>query len=570
MATQPRIRSLRLSVAALVGLCLAGGSHAAQAQQPVARYGRSLPAFVDLRSAQTPLRKQGHRGTCTVHSVTAGMEAALKRAGYPDMDLSEDAFMYFVKMFYLTDTTGKTAGDCENKLGGTDGGGAIENINYLLGGLAIPEESAGWPDGHNYKLPKLDAAHWSSQFNADSWDLSPLRLQAATLSAPRYFTVTSYVRLRKGTDAAAIEAALAGGYEVEWDFQECGKRPTDAVWSYDVPPKPDRKVHSMLIVGYDRRDPGNPYFIAKNSWGPTKVPGAGGYTYISYEYLKYGLTAGYITGVAQRSWPELRFVGRWALDFDGSKGILDITHVPGVFQGVLDWKRQKSRDHRIGIYYDRDDPAKAYRVNGSIHGNRIDFYIDRDNPNAAWDKLGGRHFAYYLNAGDLDLMAGTHREPDGTVHNGFARRLISADAFPAEAQKIAVADLPEMANFKPAERLPAKLAIESYLGSWQLQTRRLAPIELTKLDNSVVPADKQSQWAGLTGDGVVALVNKHDPNRCEFTLRSTDGKPSIRFSGRLLSLNRGVVAGTWRKAEQSKLSATYGATLVRQVSTRRK
>ena len=443
--------------ALLVGFVVAGGSQAALAQATAPRYQRAPVAFVDLSSQQTPLRKQGHRGTCIVHSVVAGMEAALKRAGYGDLDLSEDSFIYFVKMFYLTDTSAKTAGDAENKLGGTDGGGSIENLNYLVGGLAVPEESAGWPDGHNYKIPKLDDSHWASQFNIDSWALSPRHLQPMTLRAPRYFTVTSFVRLHNGTDADAIEAALYGGHEVEWDFQECGKRPTDAVWTYDVPPKPDRKVHSMLIVGYDRRDAGNPYFIVKNSWGPTKVPGANGYTYISYDYLKYGLTAGYITGVAQRSWPELQFVGRWSLHGDGAEGILDITHVPGVFQGVLNQKRDKTRDHRIGIFYDQNDPTQPCRVNGSIKGNRIDFYIDRTNANAHWDRLAGRHFVYYLSEGDRNLMSGADRNMNtASTRAGYARRLQSAAAFPAEAQTIAVDDLPEMADYKATDVLPAK------------------------------------------------------------------------------------------------------------------
>jgi len=522
------------------------------------------PDFVDLRDQQTPIRNQGGRGTCFVHSTTAALEAALKRAGYGDLDLSEDAFTYFIKTFWLDNTAGKPAGACENQVGGTDGGSAAENMAYLMGGLAVPEESAGWADGHNYKLSfPWNNAHWNSQFNVNSWNLSPRELQPQTLRATRYFTVTSFRQLPDGSNAAAIEAVLASGHEVTWGFSCCGKQPGNAIWTYDGPAKADTQGHSVLIVGYDRRDARNPYFIIKNSWGPTKVPGANGFTYVSYEYLqKYGSEAAYITGVAKRSWPELRFVGRWALHFDGWEGILDITHVPGVFQGVFDQKGDKTRDRRIGIFFDKNDPNKACRVNGSMKGNRIDFYIDSKNPNARCDQLGGRHFTYYLSAGDRDLMAGSHRDVNGSAWGGYARRLQSDDAFPADARTINVAYLPEMTNFQPTNRLPPKLTVESYLGLWKLQARQTMPVRLNKRDDSAVPAEKQAQWAGLTGEGVVALVNKSDPTQCELTVRTGDGKTSYLFTGKLLSRERGVVAGCLANDGQAKAKATYGATLV--------
>jgi hypothetical protein len=292
-------------------------------------------------------------------------------------------------------------------------------------------------------------------------------------------------------NAADIETVLAGGHEVIWDFSFAGKRPRDSVWTYDGPAKPDSDSHSMLIVGYDRRNARQPYFIVKNSWGPTKVPGARGFTHISYEYLKYGSTAGYITGVVRRSWPELRFVGRWSLHFDGFEGLLDITHLPGVFKGVLKEKGNKSRDCRIGIFFDKNDPNKAFRVNGSIKGNRIDFYIDSQNANAHWDQLGGRHFTYYLSKDDRNLMAGTHVDPNGSLWGGYARRLESDDAFPLQAGKITVASLPEMSNFRSTDRLPARLSVESY-------QRGVVPrrVEAASPSNEAFSVDKARRQRG--------------------------------------------------------------------------
>ncbi|HET6328758.1 MAG TPA: C1 family peptidase [Planctomycetaceae bacterium] len=410
----------------------------------------ATPMRVDLRPSQSPIRDQKGRRTCIVHSVCAAMEAELRRSGQ-DVDLSEDTFMYFVKQFWLSPIEGQPADTCENQVGGWEGGNGVENLAFLTGGLAIPEEAAGRPAAYDYKVPfPWGENHWKSQFNVDSWNLSPRRLLPSTLRAPRYFTLTGYRELPNGKDPRAIEQALAQGHEVVWDFKVNGKRPRSAVWHYDGPGKRTAGQHSMLIVGYDRSDRTNPYFIVKNSHGPTKTPGANGFTYIGYDYLQYGHTAGYLTGVKQVSFPELQFVGRWEVNFAGWKGILDISHIPGVFRGVYERKRDRRIDRRIGTFYDHNNPAEALRVNGSMKGNRIDFYVDWSNPNPGLDKLRGRHFTYYLSEDDAGRMSGTHRDPDGRVYRGFARRLESDAAFPLDARRIDAARLPEMASLAPS------------------------------------------------------------------------------------------------------------------------
>jgi len=522
------------------------------------------PRRVDLRPDQTPLRKQGGRGTCIIHSVVAAMEAALKRSGR-DLDLSEDTFMYFVKQFWLAPIDGKSPDACENQVGGTDGGGGVENLNYLAGGLAIPEESAGHPDGYNYKLPvPWYDDHWKSQFNVDSWNLSPRRLLPSTLRAGRYFTITGFKTLTSAKDSSAIERALQQGHEVIWDFAVSGKRPGNGVWHYGGATKPTDSGHSMLIVGYDRTDPQKAYFIVKNSWGPTKTPGANGFTYIGYDYLPYGTNAGYLIGVKQVSWTGLRFVGRWEVVFDGWKGILDVTHVPGVFRGVFKLKNDRSTDRRIGTFYDKNDPKKAFRVNGEMKGNRIDFYVDWSKPNPGLDQRGGRHFAYYLAEGDRRLMAGSHCDLDGAEWGGFARRLESDEAFPMDARVIDAALLPEMASLAPPARLGKDPKSESYLGSWTLLCRsEPVAVRLTERDDTVVPHENQETFVGLKGDRVTALVDKRDSSKLELTVQSPQTvRPAIHFQGRLLSRERGIVAGTAWGGELPK-NARFGAVLVR-------
>jgi hypothetical protein len=519
---------------------------------------------VDLRHDQTPIRTQGGRGTCIIHSVVAAMESALKRSGR-DVDLSEDTFMYFDKQFWLAPIDGKPADACENQVGGTDGGGGVENLNYLAGGLAIPEESAGHPDGYDYKLPfPWFHDHWKSQFNVDSWNLSPRRLLPSTLRADRYFTITGFKTLASAKDPGAIERALQRGHEVIWDFAVSGKTPGNGVWHFGGPTKPTDGGHSMLIVGYDRTNPKKPFFIVKNSWGPTKTRGADGFTYIGYDYLPYGTNAGYLTGVKQVAWSGLRFVGRWEVTFDGWKGILDVTHIPGVFRGVFKLKDDRSIDRRIGIFYDKNDPKKAFRVNGEMKGNRIDFYVDWSKPNPGLEQRGGRHFTYYLAEGDRGLMAGSHRDPEGAEWGGFARRLESDQAFPTEARVIDAALLPEMASLAPSARLGKELKPESYLGTWRLHCRSV-PIAvcLTQRDDTVVPREGQESFVGLRGDGVTALVDKRDSAKVELTVLSPQtGRLAMHFQGRLLSRERGIVAGTAWSGELAKKNR-FGAVLVR-------
>jgi hypothetical protein len=54
-----------------------------------------MPSFIDLRENQTPIRNQSRR-TCTTFCSIAALEAAYKRAGYDDINLSEGFFIYMI------------------------------------------------------------------------------------------------------------------------------------------------------------------------------------------------------------------------------------------------------------------------------------------------------------------------------------------------------------------------------------------------------------------------------------------------------------------------------------------
>lgn len=233
------------------------------------------------------------------------------------------------------------------------------------------------------------------------------------------------------TDPAKIESVLKRGYEVVWDF--AGAAPWDTggvndegVWQQCS--SCGTIAHSMLIVGFDKRDadPDNHYFIVKNSWASWRAAEGEGYTYLSYDYIRsYGRYANYIL-LAQPpgKWEEIAFAGRWKFSYDGFKGDLDIYHIPGMAQFTFEYNESVGKipevydDYRIGTFYDTE--GKAYKVNGSIEGNRIEFYFDIATPLQKWDEKIGRKFIYYLDGNNF--MAGYHEDGDGRTYGGYARK----------------------------------------------------------------------------------------------------------------------------------------------------
>jgi hypothetical protein len=502
------------------------------------------PDYVDLGPNQTlPIRDQGARRSCITFGALAALEAALNRAGYGRLDLSEQFLNHVGKMTWLhprwDDVVAAGEDGGESQVGAFSGGNGADYIKQLSRGMKVPVESELPYVGRdfdatdhpylatrwcNFEVPTSAYCEFWRQRRINDFNLDERFLPRSALLRGPFYSVKSSATVG-ATDVSAIENALASNREVVWDFWVANTGQDAIIWqACPSPGDCGRGSHCMLLIGYDRRDadPSKHYFLAKNSYGPTAHPD--GFTRISYDYVRrHGITAAYITEVERpERWPQASFLDRWNLNYDGWRGVLDVYHIPGIAQWRLDGETVRILDGRIGSFYDHT--GKAFRVNGRMVGPTIDFYIDPRNANARWDQLGGRKFEYVV-AGDL--MAGYHTDPDGRTYGGFAT---NATTFPAGA------------------RTPRPLGARSYIGDWHADflipmfagsPPSSGPLHLTSVDNSFLSPTERANFDGLSGlfyervEGgtgrfeVRALVDKRQPTK--IVLRLVRVAPAPRF-----------------------------------------
>ncbi|MHC4079256.1 MAG: C1 family peptidase, partial [Planctomycetota bacterium] len=400
--------------------------------------------------------------------------------------------------------------------------------------------------------------YWRLQKNVASWGLDSRNLPRKALHAYRYYGVTSLAQVN-GKDPSRIEAVLRRGIEIAWDFMPNGDikthvsydtngtRANPAIWQPSATTR--GRAHCMLIVGYDRRSSNskNHYFICKNSWG-SWGRSADGFTYVSYDYLKqYGAAGTYITGTTKpAAWPELAFLGRWNLSFDGHRGTLDIYHMPGIFQWHFDRDRVRQTDRRLGIF--TDTSGKVHRVNGEISGNKLTFWFKNSRPVMGWGEtretpLMGRRFVYHMVNPYGGEMAGWHHSNSGTFPDpawgGYARiptTITGTNGFLSPSFNTSQAWRPEM-----------------YLGMWNVVFDLAnGQLSLQQRNDLLVPASLRATCAGLQGEfiesgtnkrrAITATVNKSRPAEIKISFtHSTRGYVQLR--GYMLSWQKGVFAG---------------------------
>jgi hypothetical protein len=376
--------------------------------------GRSpYPTSVSLQANLTPVQDQGGRDTCTVFAFTAAVEAAYRRLHGVSVKLSEQYLNHVQKSHWLNGAAPLPGAEIQPEI---NGGGNLHWHAAVLGRYGIPGASKlPYVGSGNYQdgaqpgdVPFGIAGPAATQRELDDFNLSDV---PTTYAIPEPLTMTVWpqaaledarYRPTSVTFASAAElgsldwyrSQLACGREVAILFDFTSGSDVAGVWQ-PGPAAPGQ--HAMLIAGYDD---GRDAFLVKNSWGGTSL------IWFGYEWARRGLIreAAVILAVAPPGRPfgvfdnPQLFLGRWNLDHDGWRGLLDIYRLPRP-PGSSD------PDLRVGTYFGPDGQPR--RVNATIEGNRIDFVIDWDHPDLSVSALQGLRFTGYLFSWQPGVLAGT-------------------------------------------------------------------------------------------------------------------------------------------------------------------
>jgi len=414
---------------------------------------RPSARYVSLAADQTSIKNQQDRNTCTRFAIIAGIEAAYKRAGYGDLDLSEQYFNHLGKTTWLHPFEGESRprGVWESQLGLTAGGGVYGVALLMRYGLppesdAIYRHSNQFPyafgDYGNIRqtgdnpyimsgLTRQDVTQremddFNLEDTATTWQIpgnytfTPLSNTALT---DAQYGVTGYQICPAGRvhDISWWENVLAMGYEIEFQCNVYDDV-VDGVWVARDMQEGDRGgSHAMCMVGYDRRDPAHPYFIVKNQWGESNFIKLD-YGWVTHTYDGTMTNAVFITGIADPSsqpYKAQAALGRWTVETDlySDPATLDIFRQSAYFDSS---ELNGYQDRRVGELYDVS--GNPYKVNGFAFPNFLQWYLDFSNPNADYDATGGNEFFGYFNIADPTLMAGYYQTTGGETYGFYGHK----------------------------------------------------------------------------------------------------------------------------------------------------
>lgn len=230
-----------------------------------------LPAVVDHRNTQSPVKDQGGRGTCVSHASMGLLEAF----AHIEDDLSEQYTHFKFNVFLnrpQNEDSGLKTTDAAPFLARNDGRVCFEkDWPYIPNQTTINTAVAAG----TYKPPA--AAVNNQKFGITSYKIiEDNGLTGESIKNTRY-----------------LEALLFQGYNIvfgcyaSWDDKD-NNGILDPMLNASGQPV-GSAGHAMLIVGYNRTDQ---YFIVKNSWRPTW--GHSGYGYFSYDFIRSCAKYGYV------------------------------------------------------------------------------------------------------------------------------------------------------------------------------------------------------------------------------------------------------------------------------------
>lgn len=505
---------------------------------PLAQAQAPLPSAVDLTPWQSPVKNQGDRDTCGTFASIAALEALYKRRYGVTLDLSEQYLNHWAQQSAFGGP-GALLPYNETNAGSIGGGGLARPLGALRRGLAVPSEAllpyipvGQYQNDDEGDVPRLND-FWNKHLQRDIDDFNLADQPASAIYAPPTAVWTA-VMPQAALDAARYKptgvthftgaevnnvdkyrSVLAGGREVVMEFRCCDGNPgygSTQPWTLPAASSGGAGGHVVAVVGYD--DP-RQMFRIKNSYGTAW--GDQGYAWVSYDLVRRAaVKAAYLADVVS---PWLAFdpfnfrhlfLGRWQLNYDGWKGVLDIYNLPETPNGTGNLVQ------RIGTLFLAN--GQAYRVNGSISGNALQAYVDWANADMPMTQLSGAQFTLRLFTYDHRAMAGTLRDALGTF---------------------AVAAVKGTLPFT-GSAAPGGLGLSSYLGTWDFSHDGWkGRLEVTSADP--VTRKLSGRYVDINGRAfALSGVVNADARLFSLTIDFGVLQP---FNGHLNGRERGVMAG---------------------------
>lgn len=242
-----------------------------------------LPASVDHRGAQSPVKDQGGRGTCVSHACMGLLES------YPHIedDLSEQYTHFKFNIF-------------ENHAQNTDKGlRTTDGAVYLARNDGRVCLESQWPYISNQSTIDQQVAQGTYAPPSGATNNQKFGMGNYKIIGDDGLTGESIKNTRY------LEALLFQGYNIvvgvhaSWDDSD-NNEILDPVLDANGNIPEGTGGHAMLIVGYNRT---NQYFILKNSWAPTW--GHNGYGYFHYNFLRACAKYGFVVDSVVPAAPAL-------------------------------------------------------------------------------------------------------------------------------------------------------------------------------------------------------------------------------------------------------------------------